>query len=131
METTKNFLNLEEKIKFQYIQSSAKENINVSEIFKLVIDLIIKEIEETREALNASANISRRNSTISFVRRISTQNLMGLKADHSARRFSEPVCVENSKEEKNKKKSDKSSSKDSTKGITTPNKRKQKNCVIS
>lgn len=124
-------MDLEEKIKFQYLQSSAKENINVSQIFKLVISLIIKEIEETRETLNASANISRRNSTISFVRRISTQNLMGHRADHSARRFSEPVCVENSKEEKNRKKSDKSSSKESSKGISTPNKRKQKNCIIS
>ncbi|RNA40963.1 ras-related Rap-1b-like [Brachionus plicatilis] len=128
-EKTKNFLSLDEKIKFQYVQSSAKENINVPQIFKLVVDLIIKEIEETREALNA-ANISRRNSTISFVRRISTHNLMGLRADHSARRFSEPVCVENQTEEKISKKSDKST-KDSTKGLTTPTKRKQKNCIIS
>lgn len=130
MEDTKNFLNLDDKIRLQYIQSSAKENKNVSQIFKLVIELILKEIEETREALNAAANISRRNSTISFVRRISTHNLMGLRADHSSRRYSEPVCVENPKEEKMEKKSDKSS-KDSSKGFTTPTKRKQKNCIIS
>lgn len=121
---------LDEKLRSQYIESSAKDNVNVTLMFKMVIDLIIKEIEDTREAINAANNISRRNSSISFVRRISTHNLMGFKSDHSTRRFSEPVCVDNIKKEKSNKKSDKSS-KENTKGFTTPTKRKPKNCIIS
>ncbi|CAF0841723.1 unnamed protein product [Brachionus calyciflorus] len=137
-DTSKVASSLDDKMKSQYIETSAKDNINVTQIFKLVIDLIIKEIEETREAINAANNVGRRNSSISFVRRISTHNLMGLKTvDHSARRFSEPACVDNKiKDKSNQKKSDKCTSKESNnKGCNTPTttttRRKQKNCIIS
>lgn len=129
-----------ESFKCVYIESSAKDNLNVSQIFKTVFELILKEIEEIREAMNVANNINRRNSSISFVRRISAHNLIGHRTDQS-RRFSEPVCVDkppkvdapkkkkNSLKEKDK---DKDKDKDSNKESLTPtSKRKQKNCIIS
>ena len=118
-----------ESFKCVYIESSAKENINISRIFETAVELILKEIDELKQlkdSLNGSNNVSRRNSSMSFVRRIS-ENASN-KRDAS-RRYSEPAVVENNV--KNMVKSKLNCSKESEKSSTPNSKRKQKNCIIS
>lgn len=88
--------------KCPYIETSAKENLNVTKIFTLVAEQIYREIEAAIEAMNNAndaangAGSARRNSTISFVvRRISSTNLSVKPIERLSRRFSEPVaCAE-------------------------------------
>lgn len=90
--------------KCPFVETSAKENLNVEKIFTLVVEQVYRELEAALEALNAAANADgsgsggngRRNSTISFVvRRISSTNLTVKPIERLSRRFSEPVaCVE-------------------------------------
>lgn len=88
--------------KCPFVETSAKEDLNVGRIFTLVVEQVFRELEAALEALNAAANAdgsganTRRNSTISFVvRRISSSNLTVKPIERLSRRFSEPVaCAE-------------------------------------
>jgi hypothetical protein len=73
--------------KCTYVETSAKNDINVSKAFQAVVELILKKIDE-QNALNA-ANVSRRSSTVSFMRRISIS--LPAKTD---RRYSDTVVTE-------------------------------------
>jgi 50S ribosomal subunit-associated GTPase HflX len=118
-----------------YIEASAKENLNVTKIFNSIVDIVYKDMEEMKEALNIQNNVNRRNSSISFVRRISVSTVNRVNLE---RRFSEPAAQAacSSAKTSGGKKSQKASAsgKDSGKESSTPtstHKRKQKNCTIS
>lgn len=90
-------------LKCPYIETSAKDNVNVGKIFTLAAEQVYRDVEAALEAINNSAADSsgsggggRRNSTISFVvRRISSTNLTVKPVERLSRRFSEPVaCAE-------------------------------------
>lgn len=117
----KEFFDLIDSFKCVYIETSAKTNTNVDEIFKVLIELIIRENDDSL------MNVNRRNSSISFVRRLSVSANRRKQAEQT-RRFSEPAVVK--KALPTKPKSKQSSEKES--GKSTPLfRRKQKNCTIS
>jgi hypothetical protein len=68
-----------------YIESSAKYDVNVSKIFSKIIELIITTSDDTHDQLE-----NRRNSLLSFVRRLSNIHLTNLEKSRS---FSEPNVV--------------------------------------
>lgn len=122
--------------KSKYLETSAKMNINVTKMFDIVVNLILKELDEIRqqqESANLGQSVNRRNSSISFVRRISVGTVN--KMSEQSRRYSEPVVNENQSSNganKKSKKTTSSSGKDSS--ILTPTsstRRKQKYCSIS
>ena len=75
-----------------YLETSAKNNLNINEIFNSVVDLIVKELWEYKDSKEQSASTSRRNSSLSFVRHMSVSNLE--KRFSVSRRFSEPASAE-------------------------------------
>jgi GTPase SAR1 family protein len=75
-----------------YVETSAKNNYNINETFNSVVDLIHKDICEYKDSKEQSANTSRRNSSLSFVRHMSISNLE--KRLSVSRRFSEPASAE-------------------------------------
>ena len=123
--------------KCKYVETSAKNNVNVTKMFNMIVELILKELEEIRESASSqSLNVTnRRNSSISFVRRISV-GACG-KLSETSRRYSEPAVGENpvlSQTSKKPKKSTCQSGKESIKDSSTPtssSRRKQKHCIIS
>lgn len=109
-------------LKCPYFETSAKDNKNVQNCFKKAVELINQLIESSvrRESVNA-ANEVRRNSTMSFVRRISIS--ASPKRTMFERRFSEPVVCNNdpsSKKRNNIKHLD-----------DERHRKKSKNCIIS
>lgn len=74
-----------------YVETSAKNNLNINEIFNSVVDLIVKELWEYKDSKEQSASTSRRNSSLSFVRHMSVSNLE--KRFSVSRRFSEPTSA--------------------------------------
>ena len=123
--------------KSKYLETSAKMNINVAKMFDIVVNLILRELDELRqqqESANMGQSVNRRNSSISFVRRISVGTVN--KMSEQSRRYSEPVVNENQASNganKKNKKTTSSSGKDSS-SILTPTsstRRKQKYCTIS
>ena len=112
----------QEVFKCSLFETSAKDNINVNECFNKIFELIHEQLEEAarREAM---LDISkRRNSTISFVRRISV-NVNNAKQESLSRRFSEPAVVVSN---------DQISKADlEAKSRLYFGRKKQKNCVIS
>lgn len=120
-ELEQEFLSVIESFKCVYIETSAKNNTNVSDIFKIIIELIVRDVED------GSSSANRRNSSISFVRRLSISANRKRQTEQS-RRFSEPAVVKNPSQQKNRNKQN--SAKES--GKTTPLfRKKQKNCSIS
>jgi GTPase SAR1 family protein len=117
----------QDTFKCLYVESSAKNNINVTKIFNSLVELISKEMQELkqlRDSLNAANSQSRRNSSISLVRRISVSTVA--KKNEQSRRFSEPVV-----NDKINKKNKNGSGKESTNVLTPNSRRKQKICTIS
>lgn len=116
----------DEFFKCPYIESSSKNNINVSEIFTKIFDKIFTEQEELQEQ---NANTNRRNSSISFVRRFSSMSTVN-NIDRS-RIFSAPnvahIVDADGKSELN---SD-GIGKTSLGILNSLRKRQTKNCVIS
>jgi GTPase SAR1 family protein len=111
------FNNVLSSFKCVYIETSAKKNTNVSDIFKVIVQLVVKDMEE-----DFNESEYRRNSSISFVRSLTIGKK---KQSEKSRRFSEPAVVT-----KSKHKSKASSAKES--GKSTPSfRKKQKNCTIS
>ena len=125
--------------KCKYVETSAKNNVNVTKMFNMIVELILKELEEIRESASSqSLNVTnRRNSSISFVRRISV-GACG-KLSEQSRRYSEPAVGEhpvknNQTSKKPKKGTASQSGKESIKDSSTPtssSRRKQKHCIIS
>ncbi len=103
-----------------YIESSAKYDVNVSKIFSKIIELIITMSDDTHDQLE-----SRRNSLLSFVRRLSNIHLTHLEKSRS---FSEPNVVSKIPEKlKNSNKNSKSRH-----GKCSPcTRKKPKTCSIS
>ncbi len=106
--------------KCTYVETSAKNDINVSKAFQTVVELILKKIDE-QNALNAAANVSRRSSTVSFMRRISIS--LPAKTDAS-RRYSDTIVneIKNQNSQQNKKNTNNNNHKKET---------HKKHCVIS
>ncbi len=107
--------------KCTYVETSAKNDINVSKAFQTVVELILKKIDEQNALNAAAANISRRSSTVSFMRRISIS--LPSKTDVS-RRYSDTVVNEiknQNSQQNNKNTNDNNHKKDAHK----------KHCIIS
>ena len=112
------FYNVINSFKCVYIETSAKKNTNVADIFKAIVQLVVKDMEE-----DLSDSEYRRNSSIPFVRSFSIGKK---KQSVQSRRFSEPAVVTKSSKQKSKATSAKES------GKSTPTfRKKQKNCTIS
>jgi hypothetical protein len=118
----------DDHFKCMYIESSAKNNINVTEIFTKIFDKIFTEQEELQEL----QNMNRRSSTISFVRRFSS--ISTVNNIDRARIFSAPnVSQLNSDYVKRETENFKPESGKNPSGIlnTLFKNRAEKKCVIS
>lgn len=105
-------------LKCPFIQTSAKDGANVKDCFHKIFELISEQVEEAAKRDELETNsIKRRNSSMSFARRISV-NVNFNKPAYS-RRHSEPVGGSNNELD---------SKLDSTLEI---NQRKHRNCLIS
>lgn len=116
----------DEFFKCPYIESSAKTNINVSEIFTKIFDKIFTEQEELQEQ---NANTNRRNSSISFVRRFSSMSTVN-NIDRS-RIFSAPNVTHIVDAEGKSEMNSDGIGKNSLGILNSLRKRQTKNCVIS
>ena len=112
------FYNVINSFKCFYIETSAKLNTNVADIFKVIIQLVVKDMDDCM-----SESEIRRNSSIPFVRSL---NIGKKRYSEQSRRFSEPAVVKKSPKPKSKASSAKES------GKSTPTlRKKQKNCTIT
>jgi hypothetical protein len=80
--------------KCSYFETSAKDDKNVQDCFSKIIELINENVEAiARQEFLSQINSNRRNSTMSFVRRISIST--SPKRNMLARRYSEPAVGNN------------------------------------